>query len=895
MSESALLSVLARYWKGLGRVAFPVGLLAFSAIADADPTPLPPGAIPVLISPGPWINSPVAPEKSNYQLILEYSAPPGVNGSISLEGWTRVLPAGENQRAEFAIEESDGSPFIIRHWRDARARPDSTDRPRAEDGRETPIVSFTAPASFQIHRAFIQPLREEDHGELWNKVAAADAAIGASLYRDHCFACHGDGEHPGQYPGLRRWKDRDASRPSDPLTLWRSFNDNDDSPAAGHPRLTDEEAYHVVRYLREQLLPAGAANAPASDLPRGRVLAEPPGYQAPSNAPWRRMDHGPFLFQPLRLVDEAGKTTLEIDRSLILRLDPGIGGVTRGRVWALYDLSGFRFLGIARGGWFSDSSAIFDGNGPPGLTLRGSRLEWKEAPAVGDAPAEFKAVVVSGRDVFVHSTKNGVEFREFFLWKDREGPVHEIGPVPDAPSEMLPDPAAVAVYTGVAAAPADGFSALLSESIPAPAPADLVTGSWLRFTGLAAHEDGSLLLCTANGEVWRVDGLDGDASTPRWRRFASGLDAPHRLAFVDGVLEARCRGGWFRLLDGNNDGFCERYERKTIPTEDDVATRVEHFTRYAAPARSADHTWYFVTPADEGSPGSGLIRNDGGPPADPAAPVYVWLPGAEATPPAGPLWLPSASQWGRGLHGGPLLPCRDTGSLFRLWSPRPGDLSLPRVLWSLPIPPLETDIMATAFSRGALYLCGLPLDEETPAQRSGLWRVRRLPGTLFYPVEFAADDQSVSLRFNSPIDAAATAASRFARVSVLPTTGAPSDKATAPPARVLLGKDTLRVVSGLIAPGRVFTLECGVTDELGGKHRFVVHFTLPDELPPAILPVARPRALPPPIVADGSVPPEQDQGPSSNPLLDDIPEFELPGRLPELDDPVEEEEPLPRR
>ncbi|MFM7180818.1 MAG: hypothetical protein ACKO2G_05065, partial [Verrucomicrobiales bacterium] len=71
-------------------------------------------------------------------------------------------------------------------------------------------------------------------------------------------------------------------------------------------------------------------------------------------------------------------------------------------------------------------------------------------------------------------------------------------------------------------------------------------------------------------------------------------------------------------------------------------------------------------------------------------------------------------------------------------------------------------------------------------------------------------------------------------------------------------------------------------------------FTLPAELPPAILPAPRSRPLPPPVVAGVDDPLDPEDGAAAGPAPEDLPAFEMPGRLPELDDPVEEEEPLPK-
>lgn len=75
--------------------------------------------------------------------------------------------------------------------------------------------------------------------------------------------------------------------------------------------------------------------------------------------------------------------------------------------------------------------------------------------------------------------------------------------------------------------------------------------------------DGSALVCTIQGDVWRVEGINGAAGEPsvaRWRRFASGLH--HALGLVvDGdQVYVQCRDGIMRLHDLNGDGEADFYE-----------------------------------------------------------------------------------------------------------------------------------------------------------------------------------------------------------------------------------------------------------------------------------------------------------------------------------------------
>ncbi|MCC7336391.1 MAG: hypothetical protein IT422_14980 [Pirellulaceae bacterium] len=75
--------------------------------------------------------------------------------------------------------------------------------------------------------------------------------------------------------------------------------------------------------------------------------------------------------------------------------------------------------------------------------------------------------------------------------------------------------------------------------------------------------DGSALVCTMQGDVWHVSGLDSGQSEPgvaRWRRFASGLHFPLGLVVADGRIYVQCRDQVTRLTDINGDGEADFYE-----------------------------------------------------------------------------------------------------------------------------------------------------------------------------------------------------------------------------------------------------------------------------------------------------------------------------------------------
>ncbi len=72
--------------------------------------------------------------------------------------------------------------------------------------------------------------------------------------------------------------------------------------------------------------------------------------------------------------------------------------------------------------------------------------------------------------------------------------------------------------------------------------------------------DGSAMLCTMQGDVWHVEGLDSSLSAVRWRRFASGLHQALGLVVADGAVHVLGRDQITRLRDLNGDGEADAYE-----------------------------------------------------------------------------------------------------------------------------------------------------------------------------------------------------------------------------------------------------------------------------------------------------------------------------------------------
>ncbi len=92
-------------------------------------------------------------------------------------------------------------------------------------------------------------------------------------------------------------------------------------------------------------------------------------------------------------------------------------------------------------------------------------------------------------------------------------------------------------------------------------PYDNPSKSYMRLTGIDFFSDGRrAAVCTMDGDVWIVSGIDAGLETLTWKRFASGLFQSLGLRIVDDVVYALGRDQITRFHDLNADGEADFYE-----------------------------------------------------------------------------------------------------------------------------------------------------------------------------------------------------------------------------------------------------------------------------------------------------------------------------------------------
>ncbi len=336
----------------------------------------------------------------------------------------------------------------------------------------------------------------------------------------------------------------------------------------------------------------------------------------------------------------------------------------------------------------------------------------------------------------------------------------------------------------------------------------------LRLTGFDFFPDGKrMAVCSWDGDVWIVSGLDKLTEGLTWQRIATGLFQPLGLKLRDGAIFVCCRDQIAKLHDFNGDGETDFVE---CFNNDHQAT--EHFHEFAMGlqtdaegnfyyAKSGRHALPAVVPhhgtllkvAKDGSKTEILatgFRAANGVCLNPDGTFYVtdqegfwtpknrinlvekggfygnlfgytdivdtsdaamkqplcWVTNEFDRSPAELLWVTS-EKWGA-LKGSLLNISYGAGKIFVVPHEKVNGQTQGGMV-ALPLPPFPTGIMRGRFhpTDGQLYTCGMFAWAGNQLAPGGFYRVRATEKPADLPVGLKAKAGAVEVTFTDTIDA----------------------------------------------------------------------------------------------------------------------------------------------
>ncbi|MEO8425490.1 MAG: DUF6797 domain-containing protein, partial [Verrucomicrobiota bacterium] len=352
--------------------------------------------------------------------------------------------------------------------------------------------------------------------------------------------------------------------------------------------------------------------------------------------------------------------------------------------------------------------------------------------------------------------------------------------------------------------------------------------TWMRFGGFDYFRDGKrAAICTWNGDVWIVSGIDGNLEQLVWKRVASGLFQPLGVKIVDETIYVTCRDQIARLRDLNGDDeidFVECFNNDHQVTEHfhefamGLQTDSEGNFYYAKSARHAlpalvPHHGTLLKVTRDGArteilangfrAANGVCVNDDGTffvtdqeghwtpknrinlvrlparfygnmwayehpqsnaDADMEQPL-VWITNDLDRSPGELLWVTS-DKWGP-LKGSLLNLSYGTGRIFVVPHEKIGD-QLQGGVVQLPIPDFPTGVMRGRFhpGNGDLYACGMYAWAGNRQADGGFYRVRATGKAANLPVDLHARANGIEIRFTDALDPASANAPQNYAVKV---------------------------------------------------------------------------------------------------------------------------------
>ena len=348
------------------------------------------------------------------------------------------------------------------------------------------------------------------------------------------------------------------------------------------------------------------------------------------------------------------------------------------------------------------------------------------------------------------------------------------------------------------------------------------TNPWnaqLRFSGIDFTGLDEAVLCTWDGDVWQVRGIEASSGTLRWRRIASGLFQPLGIKRIDGQTFVACRDRILTLVDLDGDGLTDRYD-----TFNDDHQVTEHFHEFAMGLETdAAGNLYYAKAARHALPavvphhGTLLRVSRDGASTEIVANGFR-APNGVCVEPDGTFWITDQEgHWhpknrinvvrAGGFYGNmfgyhDVVDASDTAmeppafwitnafdrspaEMLRVtstrWQPITGGLlelsygegrvhlvlTEPAAVHdgvvqggmvALPMPDLPTGIMRGRFhpTDGHLYACGLFAWAGNQTRPGGFFRIRRTARPLLIPTALHTAPNTIELTFPEPLDPVAT-------------------------------------------------------------------------------------------------------------------------------------------
>ena len=241
-------------------------------------------------------------------------------------------------------------------------------------------LEFSDPKAVKVLEAWVQELGTADHAEEISGLDHFALERGKKLYEGLCITCHGTPEKEGSLPTALKFHSGEFKNGSDPWSMFQTL-DKGYGQMIPQPQYSIKDKYALIHYIREGLVKEHnpkqyfevtkeylALLPPKLSSFKEKVIA----LAEAGSKPYQKMDFGSALFWTYQVNKGGSPSSWNIaQKGIAVRLDPGSGGISRGKAWLVYDEDTMRVAAAYEGEFVDWRGIAFDGSHGTHTSIKG--------------------------------------------------------------------------------------------------------------------------------------------------------------------------------------------------------------------------------------------------------------------------------------------------------------------------------------------------------------------------------------------------------------------------------------------------------------------------------------------------------------------------------------------
>ena len=287
----------------------------------------------------------------------------------NLRYWDRALSDDEAKSLSAGKAEAVNTPNV--NW---TPQPAVASFAKGIPGVPTKIA-LLASGGAEIRGAWVQPLVADDHAKILSKWSEESLAEGGKIYNTLCMTCHGTLTQEGSMPTSRHFQREPFKNGSDPFRQFQTLTQGY-GLMMPMPQYTAEQKYALIHYIRETFVAPhnkpelfAVSDPYLNSLPKPMRTLPKQVIKADDSHQFEKMNFGPMMEWTFQIAEKNIAY-----KGIATRLDPGDGGVSKGRAWSVFDHDTMRLATMTTGSFIDWKGVAFDGSHGTHSSLTGERL-----------------------------------------------------------------------------------------------------------------------------------------------------------------------------------------------------------------------------------------------------------------------------------------------------------------------------------------------------------------------------------------------------------------------------------------------------------------------------------------------------------------------------------------